>query len=345
MHRENTKKILIGNLSLGGSNQILIQSMCNIKTSNVSKVIKQINECANLGASMMRVSILDDADLNAIKKIKENISIPLICDIHYNLKYAIKAIENGCDAIRINPGNTTFELLDELINVAKKHNAVIRIGLNEGSFKSNENNIAISLVNETLKWIDYFEEREFYSLVLSVKSSNLFTTIEAYKYLNKKTNYPLHIGLTESGFDEIGIIRSISALAPLILEGIGDTIRISLTGDPKKEIIVAKRMLHDLGLYPNYPTLISCPTCGRCKVSNLKYLANETLKYLENNNINIRVAIMGCIVNGIGEGKNADIGLAGANNEFIVFKNGNIIKRVHKKDGLNALFEEIDKFK
>ena len=248
MNRKYTKQVAIGNICIGGNDKILIQSMCNVKTSNYREIIHQINKCAKLGADLMRVSVLDEDDLNAIKKIKQNIDVPLICDIHFNFKFAIESIFNGADAIRINPGNTSKSKLLDLINVAKAHNTAIRIGINQGSFKSKDNDITNELVDETLKWINYFEENDFSNLVLSIKSSNVLTTISSNKLLSNKTNYPIHIGLTESGFDDIGIIRSVAALSPLLLEGIGSTIRISLTGDPYLVILTAKRLLHDLNL-------------------------------------------------------------------------------------------------
>lgn len=352
MNRIETKKIKIGNVTLGGSNKILIQSMCDIKTSNYKKVIKQINECARLGASMMRVSIQDNDDVSAITKIKEKVSIPVICDIHYSLDFALKAIGAGADAIRINPGNiNNNDKLNVLLKIAHRDRIPIRIGVNEGSLKiskeekKDNEKIAKALVDKTLEYVKYFEEHNFDNIVLSVKSSSPDVTLIAYRMIAKKTNYPIHIGVTESGFDEVGIIRSISVLSPLILEGIGSTIRISLTKDPYKEIITAKRLLHDLGLYSNYPTLISCPTCGRTMVKNIKVYCEKTLKYLEENNINIKVAIMGCPVNGINEAKDADLGLAGAGHDFIIFKKGKEIAKVKEKDALKVLFAEIDTFK
>lgn len=344
MSRINTKKLKIGDVFIGGSNKILIQSMCNIKTSNVDQVVAQINECADLGTDLMRVSVLDYEDCEALKEINSRISIPLIADIHYNHEFALKAIENGCKKIRINPGNiTNKEHLLKIIEKAKENNVVIRIGVNAGSLiNEKDNNIeTVDLICKTaLEYINFFEKHGFYNLVISLKTSDVIETIECYKNFSKLSNYPLHIGLTESGFDDIGIIKSVSALSPLLLEGIGDTIRISLTGSPQKEILTCKRLLHSLNLYPNYPTLISCPTCGRTQV-DIKTIAEKTLEFLEANHINKKVAIMGCPVNGIGEGKNADIGLAGGKNQYIIFKKGEIIKKISEEKALEALFEEL----
>lgn len=342
--RENTRKIKLGNIEIGGSSKVLIQSMCDIKTSNIDQVIKEINDCASLGADLMRVSILDNEDAEAIKEIKKHINIPLVGDIHFSTDLALKAINNGIDKIRINPINTPKEELIKIIDSAKKHNVVIRIGLNEGSTTREGNNIhdINDLINLTKETIDFFENQGFYNLVLSIKSSSALKTISIYKELANNFDYPLHLGVTESGFDDIGIIRSTIGISNILLEGIGSTIRVSLTKDPKLEVITAKRMLHDLNLYPNYPTLISCPTCGRCKVDNIKEIAKNIMNYLEENNMNITFAVMGCIVNGIGEGKNADIGIAGADHKFIVFKKGTIIKTVNEENLFNEVIQIIN---
>lgn len=346
--REKTKQISIGNTQIGGQNKILIQSMCDIKTSNFIEVANQINECAKLGADLMRVSILDKEDALAIKEIKKRISIPLVADIHFDYKLGILAIENGADKIRINPGNIgSEENLKEIIVAAKKFNVPIRIGVNKGSLEKDLSDTNYSeeekLVLSALKYIEKIEKYDFKNLVISVKASNPLITLNAYRLISQKTDYPLHIGVTESGYDEIGIIRSVSALAPLILDGIGDTIRISLTHNPLKEVKTCVRLLHDLNLYPNYPTIISCPTCGRCQVSDTAKIANEVLNFLIEHKKYITVAIMGCIVNGIGEGKAADIGLAGGKDSFIIFKKGQKLKIVEAKDVLNELFNEIMK--
>ncbi|MFA6666739.1 MAG: flavodoxin-dependent (E)-4-hydroxy-3-methylbut-2-enyl-diphosphate synthase [Bacilli bacterium] len=345
--REQTKLVKNKSLSFGKSNKILIQSMCDFKTSDTKNVIKQINECAKNGADLMRISILDDDDVNTIKIIKKHVKIPLVADIHLDYKLAIKAIDNGIDKIRINPGNITKK--SELINIlneAKKYDTIIRIGVNSGSMPKNikGKNEATKIVNAALQYINFFEKNDFFKIVVSLKSSNPITTYEAYSLFSKKSKYPLHIGVTESGFDEIGIIRSVAGLSPLLISGIGNTIRISLTHNPIKEIETCKRLLHDLNLYKNYPTIISCPTCGRCMVNNTKELAEKTLNYCVKNKKYITVAIMGCVINGIGEGKNADIGLAGANDSYVIFKHGKILKTIKAKDALKSLYEEIDNF-
>ena len=342
--REQTKVIKNKNLSFGGTNKVLIQSMSTFKTSDTKNVIKEIKKCEKVGADLMRVSVLDEDDANAIKEIKKHVKIPIVADIHFDYKLALKAMENGVDKIRINPGNIQNEdNLIKIIKKAKETDTIIRIGVNSGSI-SNEENIDESekIVNLALKYIDFFEKHNFNKIVVSLKSSNPLTTIKVNRIFASKSNYPLHIGVTESGFDEIGIIRSVSSLSPLLLDGIGNTIRISLTHNPIKEINTCKRLLHDLNLYNEYPTIISCPSCGRCKVYYTKKYAEKVLNYCIKHKKYITVAIMGCIVNGIGEGKSADIGIAGANSTFIIFKKGQQLKIVDQENVLNELFKEIN---
>lgn len=342
--RELTKKVKIGNITLGGDNKVLIQSMCDIKTSKVNEVIEEINKCASLGASLMRVSILDEEDAYSLKEIKKHINIPLVADIHFSANLAILAMENGADKIRINPTNTKKEDLIKIINKAKEYNVAIRIGINEGSTTPDGKNIKSikGLIELAKSTISFFEDNGFTNLVISIKSSDTLKTIKIYERLAKITSYPLHIGVTESGFDDIGIIRSTIALSNLLIKGIGNTVRISLTKNPELEVLTCKRLLHDLNLYEDYPTIVACPTCGRCKVDNIADISKNITKYLEDNHKNLKVAIMGCIVNGIGEGKNSDIGIAGADHKFIIFKKGKILKTVDEKDLYEELKREIN---
>ncbi len=345
MNRTITNKIKVGNITIGGSNHVLIQSMCNIKTSKVNEVSKQINECAKLGADLMRVSVLDLEDAKAIKQIKKKIKIPLVADIHFDYRLAIEAINSGADKIRINPGNIgDIKNIKKVVDLAKKKNIPIRIGVNSGSLDKSisDKSSAINLVKSAKKHVAILEKLGFRNIIISLKGSNVKDTVEAYMLASKTFKYPLHLGITEAGPSEIGITRSVAALAPLLLNGIGNTIRISLSDDPTKEIIAAKRLLHDVGLYKDYPTLISCPTCGRTRV-NLIPLANKVLKYLEDNHINKKIAVMGCVVNGPGEAKECDIGLAGGKNEWVLFKKGKVIKKIKDKDAFNSLIKEINK--
>lgn len=349
MKRNETKKIAIGNITIGGNNKCLIQSMCNIKTSNYKKVISQINRCARLGADLMRVSIMDEEDAKAIKFIKEKIKIPLVADIHFDYRLAILAMENGADKIRINPGNIgSIENIKKIVNLANEKHIPIRVGVNSGSLDKEINDYthlytAEDLVNSAKKHVSILEDLGFTNIIISLKGSNIKQTIDAYKLASKTFNYPLHLGITEAGYKDISLIRSTAGLAPLLLDGVGDTIRISISGKPEDEIIAAKRLLHDCGLYPNYPTIISCPTCGRTQVK-VTPLAKKIMAYLENNNKNLTVAVMGCVVNGPGEAKNADIGIAGGNHYYVIFKKGTVIKKVNENDAYDELIKEIANF-
>lgn len=348
MNRLETRKVMVKDLQIGNQNKVVIQSMCNIKTERVDEVVNQINHLASLGADLMRVSIMDENDAKAVKKIISRISIPLVGDIHFDYKLAILAIENGIHKIRINPGNIgSKDKVIKIIEAAKKHHVAIRIGVNSGSLdketlQENDDQVTSKgMVDLLEKYVAIFEDHQFYDLVLSLKASDVLTTISAYQLCSSKFAYPLHLGITEAGGKEIGLIRSAAGLAPLLLNGLGDTIRISLSDDPEEEIVAAKRLLHDLKLYPNYPTLISCPTCGRTQV-DIVNLSRKVLPLLEQVRKPITVAIMGCIVNGPGEAKHADIGLAGGNNEFVLFKKGKIIKKIKEEEAIRELLKEIE---
>ena len=346
MKRTNTRQFKIKNTTIGGQNEVLIQSMCKHKTSHIDEIIKEINECAKLGADLMRVSILDEEDAMAIKEIQKGISIPLIADIHFDPRLAILAINNGVDKIRLNPGNIkNEEKIKEIVELAKKKGVVIRVGANSGSVDSSfdEKDISLSkkLVYSAKKQVEILEKYDFHNIVISLKASNIHETIAAYRLASEIFPYPLHIGITEAGPKDISLIRSVAGLAPILLDGIGDTIRISITGPAQDEVIAAKRLLHDCGLYENYPTFISCPTCGRTQV-DCRPLGLKVLKYLEDNNIKLTVAIMGCVVNGPGEGKNADIGVAGGKGEYVIFKKGQIIKKVSEEEVYDTLINEIN---
>ena len=347
--RELTRPVYVNGLQIGGQDKVIIQSMCNIKTERYEEVIAQINECARLGAQMMRVSVMDEKDALAISKIKQGISIPLVADIHFDYRLALLAMENGVDKIRINPGNIgSIENIKKVVDIAKEKHIPIRIGVNSGSLDKevhdySEQYTAQVLVDSAKKHVKILEDLGFYDIVISLKGSNVKETLAAYRLASETFPYPLHLGITEAGFKDIAVIRSAAGLAPLLLEGIGDTIRISISGDVKDEIITCKRLLHDCGLYPNYPTLVACPTCGRTQV-NVEELARKVMDYLETVNKPIHVAVMGCVVNGPGEAKNADIGIAGGKHEYVIFKKDQVIKKVPEELAFQALKEEIDKF-
>lgn len=346
--RNKTKQIKIGNITIGGSDKVLIQSMCNIKTSKVDEVVKQINECEALGANLMRVSVLDIDDAKAIKKIVSKISIPLIADIHFDYRLAIESINSGVSAVRLNPGNIgSEENVKKVVELCKEKHIPIRIGVNSGSIDKNVNNgteivKAKELVESAEKTVRMLEKYGFYDIVISLKGSHVLETVEAYRLAAKKFKYPLHLGITEAGPKDIGLIRSTAGLAPILLEGIGDTIRISLSDDPQEEVRACRRLLKDLEIRNDYPNLISCPTCGRTQVK-LVPLAKQVLAYLEENHINKTVAVMGCIVNGPGEAKRADIGCAGGKDQWVIFKKEQIIKTVKEDQIFDELVKEIKK--
>lgn len=346
MKRTETKQIRIGRLSLGGQDKVLIQSMCKHKTSDYQAVIDEINECAALGASLMRVAVLDEEDAKAIFQIKKGINIPLVADIHFDPNLAILAIKCGANKIRLNPGNISDEnKIKEIVELAKKKHVAIRVGANSGSVSKSLADFDIPLAHKLIlsvkEQVKILEKYDFHNIVISLKASNIKETIRAYQLASEMFPYPLHIGITEAGPYDLSVIRSTAGLAPLLLEGIGDTIRISITGDAKDEVIAAKRLLHDCGLYKNYPTFISCPTCGRTQV-DVRPLGAKIFKYLEDNNIRLTVAVMGCVVNGPGEGKSADIGIAGGKGEYVIFKKGEVIKKVSEKEAYKAMIEEIE---
>ena len=347
-NRKDTRQVHIKDITMGGQDRVLIQSMCNIKTENYPEVIKQINECAALGADLMRVSVMDEKDAMAIKEIKKGIKIPLVADIHFDYRLALLAMENGVDKVRINPGNIgDKENVKKVVDMAKEKHIPIRIGVNSGSFDKDVHDYsseytASKLVESAKKHVKILEDLGFYDIVISLKGSDVRETVAAYRLASETFPYPLHLGITEAGFKEISVIRSTAGLAPLLLDGIGDTIRISISGDPKDEVIAAKRLLHDCGLYPNYPTIVACPTCGRTQV-DVQALARKVMDYLETTNKAIHVAVMGCVVNGPGEAKNADIGIAGGHHEYVIFRKDKVIKKVPEAEALETLIEEINK--
>ena len=346
MKRTETKQIRIGRLTIGGKDRVLIQSMCKHKTSNVEEIIKEINECEALGAKLMRVSVLDEEDAKAIALIKKGIKIPLVADIHFDPNLAILAIKNGANKIRLNPGNISDEnKIKEIVELAKKKHVAIRVGANSGSLNNVLADYDIPLAHKLIisvkEQVKILEKYDFHDIVISLKASNIKETIRAYQLASEMFPYPLHIGITEAGPYDLSVIRSTAGLAPLLLEGIGDTIRISITGDAKDEVIAAKRLLHDCGLYEDYPTFISCPTCGRTQV-DVKPLGAKIFKYLEDNNIKLTVAVMGCVVNGPGEGKSADVGIAGGKGQYVIFKKGKVIKKVSEGEAYDALINEIN---
>ncbi|MDY4788732.1 MAG: flavodoxin-dependent (E)-4-hydroxy-3-methylbut-2-enyl-diphosphate synthase [Bacilli bacterium] len=348
MNRNETKKIQVGNISIGGSNHIVIQSMCNTKTKNVNETIYQIRKLEQLGCEIIRVAVLDRIDARCIRFIKDNINIPLVADIHFDYRLALEAIENGADKIRINPGNIgSYESLKKVVLKCKEKHIPIRVGINGGSLEKDIEkqygyNSPLGIFESAKRNVKLLEDLGFYDIVISLKSSDVLNTIEAYKLAASYFSYPLHIGITEAGSLLTSAIRSSAGLSPLLLNEIGSTLRISISDNPEYEIIVAKELLSSLGLYHNHPKLVACPTCGRTNY-NMLPIVKEIEQFLLTINANITVAIMGCVVNGPSEAKNADIGIAGGKDEAILFKKGQIIKKVKQEDLVKTLKEEIMK--
>lgn len=347
MERKQTKKVNIGDIAVGAGESIKIQSMCSVKTSHVQDTVKQIRSLEKVGCEIIRVSVLDGDDAKAIKEIKRQINIPLVADIHFSHKLAVAAIENGCDKVRINPGNIGGEKAVKIVaDCIKAHKIPVRVGSNTGSiekeFLDKYGRNEFALVESALKSVNMLEKEGVEDIVISVKASSVPLTVKAYTLLSQKTNYPLHIGVTEAGTEETAIIKSATAFGALLLNGIGDTLRVSVTGDPVKEVIAAKKILRAVGLDKNFVDVISCPTCGRCAWNAID-LAEKVNRYVENCHKSKKIAVMGCVVNGPGEAKDCDLGIAGAENYCVIFKNGEVYKKVEASSAEAEFFKEIDK--
>lgn len=344
--RNMTKKIKVGNTFIGGQNKVIIQSMCNTKTKNIDETVNQIKELETLGCEIIRVAILDEEDARAIKFIKEQINIPLVADIHFDYRLALICADGGIDKIRINPGNIgSIDNVKKVVEKCKEKNIPIRIGVNGGSLekelldKYGHDNPEAMLISAK-KEVKILEDLGFYDIIISLKSSNVLTTIKAYELASKEFNYPLHLGITEAGALLTSSIKSSAGLGVLLYQGIGDTIRISISDEPKKEIQVVKELLSNFDLYNNHPNLVSCPTCGRIQY-NMIPVVKEIEEFLQTINKPIKVAIMGCAVNGPLEAKNADIGIAGGQKEGLLFKKGQIIKKIPQDKLVEELKKEI----
>lgn len=342
-----SKKVTVGNILLGGGESVKIQSMCTTKTSDVNSTVEQIKRLEKAGCEIIRISVLDEYDAKAIKVVKNSINIPLVADIHFSHKLAIAAIENGCDKVRINPGNIGGDKeVKAVADCIKAHGIAVRVGSNTGSiekeFLKKYGKNEYSLVESALKSVNLLEKNGVEDIVISVKASDVPLTVKAYRLLAQKTHYPLHIGVTEAGTEQMAVVKSGVALGALLLDGIGDTLRVSITDDPVKEVIAAKRILRAVELDKNYADVVSCPTCGRCRWNSMG-LAKKVSTYVENFSKPVKIAVMGCVVNGPGEAKDCDIGIAGAEDYCVIFKNGEIVRRVKSEDAESEFFKEIDK--
>ncbi len=341
-----TQKVNIGGVLVGGGESVKIQSMCTTKTSEVEATLAQISALQNAGCQIIRVSVLDEEDALAIKKIKSGSRIPVVADIHFSDRLAVMAIENGADKVRINPGNIGGE--DKIKIVAdciKAHKIPVRVGSNTGSiaaeFLEKYGKNEISLVESALKSASSLEKFGVNDIVVSVKASDVPLTVKAYRLLAKKCGFPLHIGVTEAGTAAAAVVKSSAALGALLLDGIGDTLRISITGDPVKEVEAAKMLLRAVGLDKNFVNVISCPTCGRCMWNSMA-LAEKVTDYVKNCTKPLKIAVMGCVVNGPGEARDCQLGIAGAKDYCVIFKNGEIVKKVSAADAEQEFLRQVD---
>lgn len=348
MYREETKVIRIGNRVIGGGNPILIQSMTNTKTEDVAGTVEQILRLEEAGCEIIRCTVNTPEAAGALSAIKKQIHIPLVADIHFDYRLAIAAIENGADKIRINPGNIGgIERVQTVVAKAKEYQVPIRVGVNSGSLEKDlvtkyDGVTAEGIVESALDKVHMIEDCDYDQIVISIKSSDVMMCVKAHELIADKTNYPLHVGITESGTLLRGNIKSSIGLALILNQGVGDTIRVSLTGDPVQEIISAKLILKTLGLRQGGIEVVSCPTCGRTSI-DLIGLANQVEELVSHyEHLDLKVAVMGCVVNGPGEAKEADLGIAGGNGEGLLIKKGEIVRKLPESEFIGALKEELE---
>jgi len=349
MVRRKSIPIRLGNLTIGGTSPITVQSMTNTKTDNVKATVDQISRLAQAGCDIVRLAVPDMNAALAIESIKKAVNVPLVADIHFDYRLALAAMEQGIDGLRLNPGNIgDAGHVSAVVTEAKKRDIPIRIGVNAGSLdksllmKHGGHPTAQAMVESALSHISILEKMDFNNIKISLKANDVPLTIEAYKLMAQAVVYPLHLGITEAGTINSGVIKSAVGIGALLAQGIGDTVRVSLTGDPVEEVRVANEILKSLGLREFGPTLISCPTCGRCNV-DLPAIAKKVEEKLAGITTPLKIAVMGCVVNGPGEAREADLGMAGGNGQGLIFRKGEIIKKVPENELIEALFTELDK--
>ncbi len=349
LQRKKTRVLQLGSVRLGGENPIMVQSMLNTDTRDVEKSLEQIQTLVSVGCEAVRLAVLDGVAVKALKQIRQKTTVPLIADIHFDHRLAIASLEAGVQGLRINPGNIGSEKnVDAVVDAAKAHNAIVRIGVNGGSLEKDilqkyGGVTPEAMVESALSHVAILERKGFYDIKISLKSSSVLETIAAYTMLSSRCDYPLHVGITEAGGLLRGAVKSAVGLGILFWQGIGDTLRVSLTADPAQEIIAAYEILRSLGLRQRGPEIISCPTCGRTEI-DLMALAAAVEERLKTETLPIKVAVMGCVVNGPGEAREADIGLAGGRDKGSIFRKGEVVRTVKGQDALLAAFlEELDK--
>ena len=340
-----TKRIVVGNVAMGGGERVKLQSMTTTKTSDVEKTVAQIDALYNAGCEIVRVAVSDEADAEAVKDVKARIRLPLVADIHFSPKLAVTAIENGADKVRINPGNIGGEKeIRYVADCVKAHKIPVRVGSNTGSiekgFLEKYGQNEYSLVESALYNVGILEKFGVHDIAISVKASSVPLTVRAYRLLSQKTDYPLHLGVTEAGTTESGIIKSAVGIGSLLLDGIGDTLRVSLTDEPVKEIYAGKQILRACGLDEQFVEVVSCPTCGRCAWESMA-LAEKVTAFVAPYKKRAKIAVMGCVVNGPGEAKDADLGIAGGNGSCLIFKKGEPYKKVLANEAERVFLEEI----
>lgn len=348
INRKKTHQIKVGEVKIGGMAPIAVQSMTNTFTQDIASTVSQIKRLERVGCEIVRVAVPDEEAAKAIKSIKKKISIPVIADIHFDFRLAIASARAGADGLRINPGNIgSVKKVKAVVECAKELNIPIRIGVNSGSLekdilKKYNSASAEAMVESAVRHIELLNSLDFHQIKVSIKASDVHRTLEAYRLLSSKTNLPLHVGITEAGPLFPGIVKSSLAIGMLLSEGIGDTLRVSLTRDPEDEVRVGFEILKALNIRRRGPEIVSCPTCGRCKIP-LFDIVDQVDKALLTSSLNIKIAIMGCIVNGPGEAKEADIGIAGGNGKGILFKKGRVVKKFPEEKLVEVLLEEVQK--
>ncbi|SHK33312.1 4-hydroxy-3-methylbut-2-en-1-yl diphosphate synthase [Clostridium cavendishii DSM 21758] len=349
MERKLTRKVKVGDIYVGGDFRVSVQSMTNTDTRDIKSTVEQIKRLQEAGCDIVRVAVPDMEAASAIRGITSEISIPLVADIHFDYRLALESIKNGVSALRINPGNIgSRERVKIVAEAAKAKNIPIRIGVNSGSLEKDlllkyKKPTPEGLVESALRHVEILEDMNFNDIVISIKSTELDTMINSYRLMSEKVNYPLHLGVTEAGTPWRGTIKSSIGIGTLLAEGIGDTIRVSLTGDPVEEIKVGREILKNFGMIKSGIEFISCPTCGRTEIDLIR-IANEVEDKLSTCQKNIKVAIMGCVVNGPGEAREADLGIAGGKGEGLIFKKGQIIRKVKEEDLVSELIKEIEMY-